>query len=111
MVVLPTDKSGNLALMTTATHLESGLKHTAQDIEVGWENIKESQHELNGHVSMLIKIFKIGAKWDHTMRIRESMMGEGQSVCPLNLLFKDQTCCGRARRNQCSHLRSSLRYS
>ena len=38
---------------------------------------------------MLIKFFKIGHHWDHGARIRETTMGEGMSVCPLTLLFKD----------------------
>ena len=54
-----------------------------------WSNIKESQKELNGHVSMIIKIFKIGEAWDHTSRVRETTMGEGMSICPMSLLFKD----------------------
>merc|ERR1711942_341518 len=44
---------------------------------------------LNGHTSMLIKCFKIGAYWKHGDRVRETMMGEGQAVCPLSLLYKD----------------------
>ena len=42
-----------------------------------------SQKELNGHVSML------GNYWEHGSRIKETMMGEGLSTCPLSLLFKD----------------------
>ena len=89
IVVIPTDKSGNLAVMSRGTYLEAGMAHTRRDLEVGWDSIKDSQRELNGHVSMMIKIFRIGSSWKHTTRVRESMMGEGQSVCPLSLLFKD----------------------
>ena len=89
LVIIPTDKSGNLAIMSRSSYLEAGLKHTLGDKEVGWDCIKEAQRELNGHVSMLIKAFKIGQKWDHGARIRESTMGENMSVCPLSLLFKD----------------------
>ena len=89
LVVIPTDKSGNLAIMSQDTYKRAGMKHTMEDMEVTWEQIKDSQRELNGHVSMIIKIFKIGSYWKHELRIRESMMGEGQSICPLSLLFKD----------------------
>ena len=89
LVVIPTDKSGNLAVMTRKTYVESGMSHTRKDRGVGWEAVKNSQRELNGHVSMLIKIFKIGSYWKHSLRVRESMMGEGCAVCPLSLLFKD----------------------
>ena len=56
---------------------------------VTWDNIWESQKELNGHVSMLVKVFKIGSAWDHGPRIRETVMGENMSICPMSLLFKD----------------------
>ena len=38
---------------------------------------------------MLIKCFKIGAYWDHGYRVRETMMGNNQALCPLSLLYKD----------------------
>ena len=75
--------------MTRASYLQAGLKHTYKDKEVGWDQIKESQKELNGHVSMLVKFLKMGNYWEHGSRIRETMMGEGLSTCPLSLLFKD----------------------
>ena len=84
-----TDKSGTLAAMTRQAYLGAGMKHTKNDKEVGWEEIRESQKEQNGHTSMLIKCFRIGAYWKHRDRVRETMMGEGQSVCPLTLLYKD----------------------
>ena len=83
------DKSGNLALMSRETYVKAGMHHTSKDKEVGWADVKNAQKELNGHVSMLIKTFKIGSYWKHSLRVRESMMGEGQTVCPLSLLFKD----------------------
>ena len=89
IVIVPTDKSGALAVMTRRAYVEAGLKHTRNDKEVGWEEVKESQKDLNGHTSMLIKCFKIGAYWEHGERVRETMMGEGQAVCPLSLLYKD----------------------
>ena len=63
IIVIPTDESGNLAVMSLNTYVASGMKHTLKDMEVGWHDIRDSQKELNGHVSMFIKIFKIGAKW------------------------------------------------
>ena len=42
------------------------------DKEVEWAEIQESQKELNGHTSMLIKCFKIGSYWKHGDRVREN---------------------------------------
>ena len=89
VVIVPTDKSGNLAIMSRGSYMEAGLVHTKKDRLVGFEEVKMAQKELNGHISMLIKTFKIGSHWKHGYRVRETMMGENQSVCPLSLLFKD----------------------
>ena len=43
----------------------SGLAHTRKDNEVNLVDVKEAQKELNGHISMLIKTFKIGSNWGH----------------------------------------------
>ena len=53
----------------------AGRKHVKSDLEVGCDQVWEAQKERNGHVAMLIKIFKIGKMWDHTERIRETMLG------------------------------------
>ena len=37
----------------------------------------------------MIKIFSFGKAWDHTHRLRESMLGEAMATCPLSLLYKD----------------------
>ena len=69
--------------------MESGMVHVRSDKEVTWGELRDSQRELNGHVSVLIKTFKIGSYWDHGDRVRETMMKDNQAVCPLSLLFKD----------------------
>ena len=38
---------------------------------------------------MLAKIFRIGSKWGHETRIRETMMGDSLTACPVGLLYKD----------------------
>ena len=93
VMIVPTDKSGSLAVMSRTAYVESGMSHTRKDKEVRWEEIRDSQRELNGHVSMLAKIFRIGANWGHEQRIRETLMKENQAVCPLSLLFKDHKGC------------------
>ena len=71
IVILPTDKTGRFAIMTRETYLQAGLKHTRGDIKVTWEVLDEAQKEINGHVAMLLKIFKVGEHWDHVDRVRE----------------------------------------
>ena len=75
--------------MSCDSYRRAGLKHTLGDKLVTWDDIWESQKELNGHVSMLVKVLKIGSAWDHGPRIRETVMRENMSICPMSLLFKD----------------------
>ena len=89
IVILPTDKTGLFTVMSRDTYLECGKSHTRGDVEVGWDDLKLAQSELNGHTSMMIKIFNIGRAWEHTHRVRESMLGESMATCPLSLLYKD----------------------
>lgn len=89
LVIIPTDKSGNMAVVSRDNYMKARLKHTLGDREVDWDIIMESQREINGHVTMLIKFFKTGYHWDHGSTIRETTIGEGMSICPLSLLFKD----------------------
>ena len=65
------------------------MSHTKDDKIVGWDEMKVAQKELNGHASMLIKIFRIGQNWGHEARVRETMMGKSLEACPVHLLYKD----------------------
>ena len=89
IVGIPTDKTGNFAVMSRDTYVMSGLKHTRGDVEVGWDLVEEAQKEVNGHVAMILKIFRGGEYWGHVDRIRETMLNDGMSVCPISLLYKD----------------------
>ena len=89
LVVCPTDKTGKFAVMGRDIYESSGMVHTEGDDIVGWEDLKISQREVNGHTSMLAKIFRIGENWGHEDRVRETIMGEALQVCPIQLLYKD----------------------
>ena len=88
-MVVPTDKSCKFAVMSRRAYLDAGMAHVRGDIEVGWPELKEAQSQLNGHVAMMAKIFKMGKNWEHQDRVRETMIGDSMSVCPVSLLFKD----------------------
>ena len=88
IVVLPTDKTGRFAVVTRSTYENVGEVHTAGDEEVGLGELRSNQRVLNGHVSMLLKIFQVGQDTGHVQRWRESMLSAGQEACPLWLLFK-----------------------
>ena len=56
--------------MSRDTFVQSGLVHTTKDKNVSGHELQVAQNELNGHTSMLIKIFKIGTSWGQADRIR-----------------------------------------
>ena len=89
VVVLPTDKSGRFAIMKREVYEASGLKHCNKDEVVTDEVVKDTQNELNGHMSMLTKVFKLGQNWDQVERVRETLINGSLSVCPMYLLYKD----------------------
>ena len=89
IIVVPTDKSGRFAIMSRRAYEAAGMVHVKNDVKVGWAELREAQTRLNGHVAMMAKIFRMGKSWDHYDRIRETIINEGLSVCPLSLLFKD----------------------
>ena len=54
-----------------------------------WRGTRRVKHVEMIKEGPVIKIFRIGASWNHTSRVRETMMGEAMEVCPVHLLFKD----------------------
>ena len=89
LVVCQTDKSGRFAIMSQEEYLEAGMKHVAKDEEVGLEFLIKNQRRLNGHMSMILKTFNVGASWNHQARIRATKLTHSLSVAPLYLLYKD----------------------
>ena len=89
IVCMQTDKSGKFALMDMDTYVKAGSVHTDKDCRVTWDDVSDNQQHLNGHISMLLKVFKVGESWRHYDRMRETMLNHSMVVCPLYLLFKD----------------------
>ena len=88
IVILPTDKSGRFAVMSFTTYVKAGMTHVNGDEEISLDGLKKNQKKINGHISMIIKIFGLGKNWSQENRMRESMLSEALKVCPLWLLFK-----------------------
>ena len=72
--------------MRLKTYLKAGLVHTAKDKEITQEGIKTNQNELNGHVSMILKIFRVAGSRGQEDRARETMLNNSQALCPLYLV-------------------------
>ena len=75
--------------MKKEEYLEAGAKHVNNDEEVDLDFLMNNQRKLNGHMSMLLKTFNVGADWKHQARIRATKITWSLSIAPLYLLYKD----------------------
>ena len=89
IVICSTDKSSRFAVMSLEEYEEAGRKHTDKDQEIDMDVVKAIEHQLNGHMSMILKIFNVGANWGHEDRVRATKIIHSLSVAPLYLLYKD----------------------
>ena len=83
LIILPSDKTECFAVIDRGSYEGAGNSHVKQDKMVGWDELRTAQKELNGHLAMLIKIFRIGQSWDQTQSVRETMMGESMEAYPV----------------------------
>ena len=75
--------------MTMEDYRYAGMKHTIKDKEVDLDFVGKNNRILNGHCSMLLKIFLVGRNWEHEGRMRETFLTHSLNVCPFYLLFKE----------------------
>ena len=89
IIILPTDKSGRFGIMSLENYLKAGGKHTIKDEEVDLNIISNTQKELNGNMSMIIKFCRMGHIWNQVDRVRSTMINGSLSLCPMYLTYKD----------------------
>ena len=106
LVVVKTDKSGRFAIISMVEYERAGKVHTEKDVDVDLAFLQENQRRINGYISMLCKIFKIGEAHKHRDRVRSLKITLSLSVAPMYLLFKDHKGHGEATTIQtCSECR------
>ena len=89
LVVLPTDKSGCFEVMSMETYVKAGMVHIKDDEEVGIEERRVNQKVVNGPVSMLLKVFRVGKECRHEGRWRESMISNSLEACQQDQLWEE----------------------
>ena len=94
IVVVLTDKSGKLAVMSMESYLEAGRVHTDKDEEVDEEFARRTQRILNGHTAMWLKIGRVGSNWRHEERHREAHLPHSNLVSAMYMLLKDHKPAG-----------------
>ena len=64
-------------------------KHISEDIEVGWDCVKETETFLNHHTTQLTKIFQMGGNHNQVDRVTKAMKSSDNPPPPVYFLFKD----------------------
>ena len=72
IVVFKSDKSGKLTVDSLENYSEAILGHTEADVEIGMEDVKKIEENMNDHLRQLNKIFNVGEKWNQQKRVAEA---------------------------------------
>ena len=83
-----TDKSNKLVIVDKECYDKMGRVHTCKDTRVHMEEVEVLAKTHYQHMSMLLKILKLGHSWGHRARFRESCLG-GQNPSVMYLAIKD----------------------
>jgi hypothetical protein len=96
-VILKTDKSGKLCLVSWAEYIRMGREHTGRDQEVDRKTIIEKEKHLNGHVFFWSKMWGSGENHNHRDRIIDSKVVSSEQMADLYLMYKDHKEGGKSR--------------
>ena len=89
VVILKTDKSGKMCLVTRDEYMKMGLEHTKKDAEIDRKGIIEKEKQLNGHVFFWAKMWGSGEAHKQRDRIIDSKVVSSEQLADLYLMFKD----------------------
>ena len=89
VVILKTDKSGKMCLVTREEYEKMGLEHTKKDAHIDRKGIIEKEKQLNGHVFFWSKMWGSGEAHKHRDRIIDSKVVSSEQLADLYLMFKD----------------------
>ena len=89
IVVLKSDKSGQILAMKKEEYLEMGRSSNSKDRKVVRQEIKDIEKRINDHTRMLCKVFNAGENHDHLERIINSKVVNSEATAPKYFLFKD----------------------
>ena len=89
VVILKTDKSGKMCLVTWEEYEKMGKEHTSKDEEVGRKGIIEMEKQINGHVFFWSKMWGSGDAHGQRDRIIDSKVVSSEQLADLYLMLKD----------------------
>ena len=89
LVVAQTDKSGKFCILSRDQYLAAAEVHIKNDKEIGLEESKMIESNLNGHMRWWAEMTHLSDNWDQRDRSVRNLLNHGLVVCPLTLLIKD----------------------
>ena len=89
ILVMKTDKSGNMSVTTRDKYLEMGKEHVGDDEEVGRVKIVETDKILNEHSAAWCSIWSTGRDHEHQDRVLHSKTSRSENRANLYLTHKD----------------------
>ena len=89
ILVLKTDKSGKLTLISREKYLELGKKENKVDQKIDRAEVKRIERKLNEHTKMWAKIVNAGEAHGHYSRIVSSKTSESEIVANKYFMYKD----------------------
>ena len=88
LMVLRTDKSARLVVVSPEVYMAMGEEHTSKDKEIDLETVRQLSIDVACHTSMWLKMLRVGEGHRHEERFRTGFVG-GDMLAPMYVLPKD----------------------
>ena len=88
IVIVPTDKSGRLSVMTRTQYMKAGGVHTSKDEQIDWDTAKYLKNQVNSHMWWLSRIVSYAKNTDQE-RMQNNLTVSGIDIPEMSLLVKD----------------------
>lgn len=89
MVLMSSDKSGKLAVMSPALYRECMEPHVAGDTEHTREEVTRVEGQFRGAATQILRVFKFGEDWGHQDRFKSACWVENSEIPSLSQFVKD----------------------
>ena len=89
VIVMKTDKSGKLCIISREEYMKMGQEHNKRDEQIDRKAILEKEKQLNGHVFFWSKIWGSGEDHNHRDRIIDSKVVSSEQLADMYLMYKD----------------------
>ena len=91
LVILKTDKSGKLRVLTVEEYIRMGLEHAGKDKIISRKKIEEIEKEINGHSIVLVKMHGTGSNNGQKDRAIDSKTTCSKNLSTMYIVYKDHT--------------------